>query len=369
MEFFTNGKAGFKYLEQAIDEAKDKVEIQMFIWRDDQLGRRLLESVQKAADRGVLVTVNKDQLGAVFELAEESRKSLIHDRIPFKLLLKSLGIHWTYPMKGKPRRCYLVDKESVETLKNHPNITINNNKNLSDHTKCIIIDDRQLIISGMNFEEKEYSQDLLGRCYFDYMLAVESEEAVALFRNDDDRIHRDLKIPSMTFDIIRNSAKGFHVKDGLLDRLSQVEARLDIVMAYLGYGEINRKLVDLCKAGIELNLYIPVKANLQSDLNLRMAADLFKRTNEKANIYLCHQMIHGKLIMVDGDYVTFGSSNLNRQAMEVLGESNIGFFSREYGVDEQILASIESIRAESVQVKRYGDIKYNLIKALLEGLV
>jgi len=128
-------------------------------------------------------------------------------------------------------------------------------------------------------------------------------------------------------------------------------------------------LIEKCNEGVQLTLYLPIKANLQSDLNLKVASQLYERTGGKIRIFLCQEMIHAKLIMVDDDYVTFGSANLNRQALEVLGETNIGFFSKVHGLHDDIHASMEAIRKASIEVRSQEDLKYNRLRAFLEGLV
>jgi len=363
MKLFYEGQTAFSYLWSAMEEAEQSIDIRMFIWRDDVLGRKMLDAVRAADQRGIDVRIKKDWLGSVFELAEESRASLIHDKVPLKGWLTALWMHGFYPMAGKPRRAKLAGADIFAGT----NIQCDPHDMRSDHSKSILLDERLFIVSGMNFENKEYDQDLLGRKYFDYMLAVDLNDHTLM--EAPLSIERNLLEVSEDLDMIQNTDGLFHVKPGIMSRIRQARSELTIVMAYIGYQEITDALIEKCNEGVQLTLYLPIKANLQSDLNLKVASQLYERTGGKIRIFLCQEMIHAKLIMVDDDYVTFGSANLNRQALEVLGETNIGFFSKVHGLHDDIHASMEAIRKASIEVRSQEDLKYNRLRAFLEGLV
>ena len=52
-----DGKNAFPEILAQIDGAKESILINMFIWRDDGIGRRMAEAVLSAAERGVAVPV------------------------------------------------------------------------------------------------------------------------------------------------------------------------------------------------------------------------------------------------------------------------------------------------------------------------
>ena len=63
MKWINYGHNAFNEIILDIDQAQRSILIQMFIWRDDNIGNRLLSHVQKALDRGVKVTIQKDAFG------------------------------------------------------------------------------------------------------------------------------------------------------------------------------------------------------------------------------------------------------------------------------------------------------------------
>jgi len=383
--FFVNGKDAFEYLVDAISKATKSIDIHMFIWRDDELGQLIARSILNAADRDVQVTISKDLIGGIFEYAEESRRSLLHERLPLKLKIMAALLSIAYPMKGKPKKVDHQTSPLAKAMFCHPNIKIHHQKILNDHSKYIIIDHNILIISGMNFELKEWKYDLLGRPYHDFMMAIEDIQVIELFEqakkqgghpnitlfskelNDTDVTHSEL--PSQ-FDLIMNTEVNgeyfFNGRKALINRLKQAKQQVTVVMAYIGDKQIMDTFIELSKKGIQIIMYLPENANLQNDLNHYQMKNLLRLTGDKITIYRCKHMIHGKLLQIDHDYMTFGSMNLNKAAMDTLKETNIGCYLSSFGIDKTLARELEHIKANSTKVEGWKTIKYNPIKMLLE---
>jgi cardiolipin synthase len=366
MYFFDNGKEAFDYLNNyIITQAKETIEIQLFIWRDDAIGRKIADSILEAANRGVKVNIYKDSLGAIFELAEENKKSLFHDSLSLDMKIKSYLMDMFYPMKGKNKFWSLGNDDYINKFKTHCNINLYNDKVLNNHSKYLIVDNEILIISGMNFEQKEYSKDLLSRKYYDFMVVEKSKDLVSRFKesNDDNRLN--LKEPSMSINFYKNDRNSFNIKEGYINCIEQSEKQIDLVMAYLDNNEIIDILIKKCKSGIVLNIYVPQRSNIQKDLNLKVLKKIFVSTSGKVNIFLCKEMIHGKFIMIDNSYVNFGSANLNNAGLNLMFETNIGFFSDNHKLTNLINNVLYKIKADSILVKR-PSFKYNPLRAFVE---
>ncbi len=386
-EFFDNGCDGFAFLLETIKKAKTSIYIQMFIWRDDPLGQMVGQALLEAAERGVQVKILKDQVGGGFEFSEENRQSFFHSKLPFKLNLMAFLLHLGYPMKGKPKG-FIKRRLSplAEALLSHENVSVNHMTLLKDHSKFLIIDESVLIISGMNFEYKEWKEDLLGRPYHDYLMTFYGKSVVDSFREslaNGGHVKRDistLRTSQMNTkkliwepDFICNSEvdgnKLFHMRDSLIDRVQQARYRLDIVMAYIGDQAINEVLIQKAGQGVEIHLYIPEKANLQNDLNRKYIKSLMKACEGNLNVYFCRDMIHGKLLVIDETYVTFGSANLNRNAMDLLKETNVGFFFEGLGHRQKVYHSIKNIVSKSKLVTDYREVTYNPLVAFAEEML
>ena len=92
-----DGAEAFDEILRCIDAAQSSVLINMFIWRDDDIGVRLADSVLRAADRGVSVMISVDRVGMVLERCEEHGRSMFHRAPDISERLKIAILRMGYP--------------------------------------------------------------------------------------------------------------------------------------------------------------------------------------------------------------------------------------------------------------------------------
>lgn len=367
-----NGEATFKAIFKAIDAAQNTLHIQMFIWREDDIGLALALHVLNAADRGVKVTIVKDLMGGIFEFAEEGKKSLFHSQLPLKLRFMSHVLDLGYPMKGKPFIAFRTSHPLYKALLTHPNIHLSVDTCLNDHSKFYIVDDHTLFIGGINVEDKEVTHDLLGRPYHDFMLMIHSEEVVAVFKNAHASGNQSkATIVGEEFGFIMNRfiqhQPYFHAKESLVALIQKTQNTLHIIMAYIGDVDITQAIIEAINRGVQVFLYLPEKANLQNDLNRLHLKNLMMACDNTIKVYLCKDMIHGKLLWFDEDLVTFGSTNLNIQAMSVLQELNVIYSASSHGHQKTLREAIDTIQKRSSLIASYEQVTYNPVVAWIES--
>ena len=179
MKLYKNGKDTFIRACQLMDNALKQIEIQMFIWRDDEIGNVMLKHVYNALDRGIKVLIKKDAFGSIFEKSEENKQSLFHKDKIKGLGLFTKGIDLMYADDRKPKGYHQRPNQLLDLVMNHPNLIIKN-EILKDHTKYYIIDDHILFMGGVNIEDKENGQDIQGRTYKDYMIEIDDKKICKL---------------------------------------------------------------------------------------------------------------------------------------------------------------------------------------------
>ncbi|MDA3846284.1 MAG: phosphatidylserine/phosphatidylglycerophosphate/cardiolipin synthase family protein [Vallitaleaceae bacterium] len=367
MKLLVEGLAAFEYILNRVNHAQKSITINMFIWRNDRIGNDLAKALLDAADRGVKIKIVKDKLGGVFELAEETRLSFFNQQMDMVGKIKAKGIDYLYPMKGKssskPGKNHLL-----ENLISHPGISLDVNRYIADHSKFYIIDDRILILGGINVEDKELYTDVEGKHYHDYMIGFEDEHMVSLFK---DRFFGDQPCDGdrpveFIFNRYNRGQLEKGAKDGLLAYLNKTVGKMDIVMAYLGDQTMTDKIIEMANNGIEVSLMLSAKANLQHDTNMRIAKHILKQTDNQVKLYLNPKMIHAKLISIDDQFLTFGSTNLNKQAMVNLGELNV-CVKMDKAMASQLRDVIQTEKNASRFIESYEHIVYNKVRAFLEG--
>lgn len=374
LRMLVGGQAAFSQIQKRIEQAQKTIEINMFIWRDDYIGNQMIDILYAAAQRGVKVTISKDALGGIFELSEEHRQSMFHKDFRLRQYVQGLFLDKMYPMNGKSPNQKQQKNVKLDGFLAHSNISISYKKNKKDHSKYYIFDDQIVIVGGINIEDKELFTDVEGRPYHDYMVACEGKNYVDDFRMAIKGQKQFAIGDSIGFMINRHDENGtghsdFHAKSALLKLLEQATISVDVVMAYLGDPDIENRLIELVQQGIRVRMIMPVKANLQQDLNVKALKRMYIKTQGQIRIYFSPYMVHAKLVKIDEKYVTLGSLNLNRQAMEKLAELNI-IVSLEKNEFKNVLdQSISDQLNQCKEVKSINDFKFNKMKAFCESLV
>ena len=227
-----DGAAAFEEILYCVDSARTSILINMFIWREDTIGIRLANAVLRAAERGVRVTISVDRVGMVLERCEEHGRSFFHRAPDWMEWLKIVTLRMGYPKNCGKMEKGCACEGLLEKLLSHPNVIVERDRKKNDHSKYYIFDEQILIFGGINVEDKECGADCAGRVYQDYMLKLEGEEYVRVFR---DKLERNLDTADGYCFHMNNktiSPAAFEMKDSFLSIINSAQRELVIVMAY-----------------------------------------------------------------------------------------------------------------------------------------
>lgn len=358
MKWINYGHNAFNAIIEDIDQAQSSILIQMFIWRDDNIGNRILKHVQQALDRGVKVTIQKDEFGSIFEKAEENKQSLFHKPHQQKLKIITRIIDIGYHDNRKPKGYHQHRNEALEQLLKHPNLTLKSSI-LKDHTKFYVIDDKILYIGGVNIEDKEDGQDIQGRRYLDYMVRIEDAVEVSYFL---DRFNQKVTYNNQRpIDYIMNRNGVFAVQKDLTHLLKTASKRILMHMAYFGAKPAMDALEAALKRGIEVVIVTSKVSNLQTEYNLYWMNRLQK---QGATIYLFEGLVHAKALLID-DTLIVGSTNLNNSAYFQLGECSL-VVRNDQSLNQSFLDNHQKVILSSIQIK---PIRYSKMKSFFEKLL
>ena len=97
ISLLTDGKEAFSEILRCIENAEKSIEINMFIWRGDNIGKAIAQAVLNAAERGVKVFISVDRYGFVLEKCEESTHSFFHEKPTFIESVKINTLKFFYP--------------------------------------------------------------------------------------------------------------------------------------------------------------------------------------------------------------------------------------------------------------------------------
>ncbi len=362
-----DGKAAFPAILRAIDGAKFSVRINMFIWRDDEIGNRLGEAVLRAADRGVSVFISVDRYGVVLEKTEECRRSFFHKKQTLAERIKVATLRGMYELNGTPKHQKDEETPLYRALLSHENVTVEKDVFKADHSKYYIIDNRTLILGGINVEDKENGVDMQGRTYQDYMVKIEGGEYVQAFLaklNEGKDIGKDF-----FFGINRKQTKCFEMERLYLDMIEGAKEKLLITMAYFSpLKRFEKAILAAHERGVEVSIMIPRRANFQDDSNRKTVRRLMKKSGNGIAVYLSPKMVHTKMV-INERYISFGSTNITKKAFHQLDELNLFTFNESCAFQQALLASVEENYALAERIQAYTHIKYRAFIAFLEGFL
>jgi cardiolipin synthase len=362
-----DGKNAFPAIIAEIEKAKKSLEINMFIWRDDEIGNRLAECVLQAAERGVGVVWSVDRYGSIFEHTEESKKSFFHKSTSLAEKIKIKSLQFFYPENRTKTPIFDQESELYRQIVSHPRIKLDANRMKADHSKYYIIDGKILICGGINVEDKENGVDQVGREYQDYMVKMDGEEYVRAFKA---KLEKGIDVDKDYFFGVNSkicTPYNFEMEEKYLSMIDESEKELTIVMAYFSpLKKFMNGIVAATKRGVNVRIMIPEYANLQTDTNRKAVKLLMKKCGDKLRVYYTPKMSHTKLIYTE-KWMTFGSTNITKKTFCQLAELNLFVRNLPSAFTEKLKNSVEENFALSRQILSPKEIKYNLVKVFMEN--
>jgi cardiolipin synthase len=334
-ELLAGGTLAFERILSRIDQARKSISLRCFEWRDDDTGRSMARALLAAAERGVEVTILKDRIGGYYEHLEASKQSFFHKTINLHARVQLLFLMGFYNRWGSLRQ---KPSELATKLLAHPNVRFVTEKRF-DHAKLYQFDDETVILGGMGIGDDFRDVNV------DFMVEISGGDAAERLA---DRYEGRARFDAArSFDYLLHSFRGgARTGESLsaqrLNLIAGARARLTIAMAYLGDPAPTDALVDAVKRGVQVTLLTAARANVGGDLNLHNCAEILRRTGSPDNLRLVlhPSMVHGKVIVGDGEWVDLGSTNFTRLSHG--GYEEVDLFCRDRIFARRVEQAIEA---------------------------
>ncbi|TVQ29850.1 MAG: phosphatidylserine/phosphatidylglycerophosphate/cardiolipin synthase family protein [Wenzhouxiangella sp.] len=296
--WLASGADGILAMLAAIEQARYSLQLQTYIYRDDDTGRLILAALEKAAQRGVRVRVLVDDLGS-YALAEE-----------FFARLTALG--------GTVRRF-----NPVHLLR----------LSYRGHRKALICDRELAVVGGFNIGE-EYNGDGIERGWRDLGLVVRglvAEELALAFdrlfvaagqgprrfaRLWPARERRQLGQHACELLLGGPGAGRNPLKKRLYADLTKAGTIRVVSPYFLPTWPMRRRLMRLARAGGQVQLVLPGKSDVA--LARHASCALYSRLL-RAGVEIHEyqpQVLHAKMVLTDRS-VLVGSANFNTRSLHI----------------------------------------------------
>lgn len=314
LKWLVDGPGFFPELDREIAAARESIDLQLFIFDNDDVAVRYADVLKSRADE-VKVRVLFDDLGSTF--AQTSAPETLGPRgfVP----PSDIGNYLEKGSKVRARR--ILDPWLV-----------------SDHTKLLVFDEQRAILGGMNLGREYYSE------WHDLMVKVEGPVVTSLTR-EFNRAWRKAG-PWGDFALIRKpsslrppqpSAVGIPLR---VLRTDPAEGRYDILEVtllairgarervwienpYFANDEIVQATAAAARRGVDVRVILPEKGDSSlMDVGNLATSNVLIRAG--ARVYMYPRMTHLKVMICD-DWATVGSANLDTLSMRINRELNLAF--------------------------------------------
>lgn len=313
VELLENGEEYFPRVFDAMRAAKSEILLETFIVFEDKVGAELQQILIDAARRGVRTTVSLDGFGCG-ELTTG-----------YLAALSDAGVHL----------------QMFDPAPKHLGFRTNWFRRL--HRKIVVVDGLIAFIGGINFSgdhladfgpeaKQDYAVQVQGPAVADihhFALLQSGRPGRARFWWQRRRQRR----ADMAFNdhdgqvrlVFRdNDQHHTDIEDVYLHALRQAKRRVVIANAYFfpGY-RLLRELRNAARRGVEVRLILQGQPDmLVAKLAARMTYDYLLKAGVQIHEY-CQRPLHGKVALVDEEWSTVGSSNLDPLSLSLNLEANV----------------------------------------------
>ncbi|MHC8413311.1 cardiolipin synthase ClsB [Pseudomonas sp. Hz4] len=323
VELLENGEGYFPRVFEALRQAKTEILLETFILFEDKVGNELQQILIEAAQRGVRITVSLDGFGCgelstgfLAALSEAGARIQIFDPAP-----KHLGIRTNWF-----RRL---------------------------HRKIVVVDGTIAFIGGINFSadhladfgpeaKQDYSVEVQGPAVADihhFALLQCGRPARAKYWWQRRRQRRSELAFSDHDGQVRlvyrdNGEHRSDIEEVYRQVLRSAQRRVVIANAYFfpGY-RLLREIRDAARRGVDVRLILQGQPDmLVAKLAARMTYDYLLKSGVQIYEY-CDRPLHGKVALVDEDWSTVGSSNLDPLSLSMNLEANVLIRDRAFNRD------------------------------------
>ncbi|WP_460950825.1 cardiolipin synthase ClsB [Pseudomonas marginalis] len=337
VELLENGEAYFPKVFEAMRAARREILLETFILFEDKVGHELQGILIEAAQRGVNVVVSLDgfgcgELSPVFlgELAEAGVAVQMFDPAP-----KTLGIRTNWF-----RRL---------------------------HRKIVVVDAEVAFIGGINFSadhlgdygpeaKQDYAVRVTGPAVADvhHFALAQSGRQVRTRRGWRRRQQRPALWSTDKSDgqvrlIYRDNLQHRDdIEEAYVYALSKAQHRVVIANAYFfpGYGLL-REIRNAARRGVQVQLIMQGQPDvLLAKLAARMLYDYLLKDGVVIHEY-CQRPLHGKVALVDDEWSTVGSSNLDPLSLSLNLEANV--LIRDRAFNQQLYERLETLAKNHCQ--------------------
>jgi len=354
IDVFTTGQDKFDTLKRDIAAARDYIHVQYFIIENDTIGAELIALLIDKARQGVKVRVLYDYVGS-FYLGSRVLKQMREAGIDVHPFLKLTFMQFAFRV------------------------------NWRNHRKIVVIDGNIGYVGGMNIADRYVIGDKKWKPWRDTHLRITGEAVAALqysFAIDWDFTTREL-LTSNTMHYAEPPASPDYMvqmmSSGPTNRWNNISfvflkaialAKRSVYIQtpyFLPSDSLLKALQSAALAGIDVRLMIPLKSD---SWMLRLATGSYLKECMLAGIKIYQYeptIMHAKVVIIDDEFVTTGSTNFDFRSFEHNFEFNALIYSKEFNQKMKDIFEADMLQCTRLLMSQWK--KRPLVQKALESVV
>lgn len=323
VKLLIDGPSFFRSLEQAFEQAKESIHVQMYILEADETGLRLLDLLEKKARQDVRVRILLDGFGS-----QRSRRKILRR-------VKGTPIELSYFL---PSRLWPLHAPRF---------------NFSNHRKIVVVDDRLAFTGGMNLA-REYEVD-----WHDLMLEIRGPAVRALNHIFLDDWYFATNVPLPEPDMPAPISAGVDtavvasgpdsepwIHDAYFLAITQATSRVYLVTPYfIPTQALVAALRTAAGRGVDVRVVLPSISDVKL---VKWASRSYYRQLVTAGVRIFEYsgpMLHAKALVQDDRLVSVGTANVDSRSFGLSFE--VSCFIESEALNQKLSAWIRSLMAES----------------------
>ena len=327
VQLLINGEQYYPRVFEAMAKAREEILLETFIIFDDKVGQQLQQVLIDAARRGVRVEVAADGYGTADLPAA------------FISAMTDAGVSF-HAFDPQPRL-----------------LGMRTNLFRRLHRKIVVVDGERAFIGGIN-----YSADHLGdfgaMAKQDYAVEVTGPVVAQVHASSKRLMSPVLQPPSAVRPVTEpaggsdavlierdNGMRSNDIEAHYLQAFRKARQRIVVANAYFfpGY-RLMRELRNAARRGVEVHLILQGQPDMRWVRALsRLLYNYLLRDGVMIHEY-CQRPLHGKVALVDDQWVTVGSSNLDPLSLSFNLEANL--FIRDRAFNQQLHQHLQALASE-----------------------
>jgi len=301
----------------AIDTAQERVSLEMYIFSDDVIGRKFAEALMRAARRGVTVRLLYDFAGC-----RDTPAAFFQE-------LRAGGVHTIAYHKyrfWRPRFWTLFRRNHRKTLVCDGQIAFTGGVNISDEWVALADGGGDWHDAAIQVEGPAVTQ--LEAIF----LETWNRRAKKRARLEPERLVRPAPAGDTRVAVISNREllDRFAIRRAARYALRQSQRRVFLANPYFVPDRgVLHALIRAARAGVDVRLLVPAKSDSRV-LDIAARATFGPLLSAGVRIWLSTSVIHTKALVVDEQFVSIGSYNLDHRSLSYNLEVVVNVFDGAY---------------------------------------